>query len=67
MRRSDVSFDEMARDARTLSGEEPRAWASTFTRMLAAYGWRVQRAGRVKFNGRHTILEDWQIVRAEAS
>lgn len=60
-----VSIDEMARDARTLAGEDPRASASLFTRMLRAYGWRVAQRGRVMFVGRNTVLEDWQIERAE--
>lgn len=62
MRRLLVSIDEMARDARTLAGEEPRAWADAFRRLLAAYGWRIERGGPVYFHGRHTILDNWLIV-----
>jgi hypothetical protein len=66
--RLNPSIDEMARDARALAGTEPRAWARKFRQLLACYGWRVEKEGRVYFvpvRGKiETVLEDWQIERS---
>lgn len=70
--RLNPSIDEMARDARVLVGMEPRAWARKFRQLLACYGWKILREGRVYFVPVHgpngtvrlqTVLEDWQIER----
>ena len=78
-RRLNPSIDEMARDARVLAGTQPKAWAAKFRALLACYGWRVEREGRVYFVDRplpkwgslarhvDVVLEDWIITRdAEA-
>jgi hypothetical protein len=61
MTRLNPSIDEMAHDAHGMAGE---AWESLFTRMLAAYGWRVKRRGGVIRSKRGIALSDqWEIVR----
>lgn len=60
-----VSFDEMARDARTIVGGAGQDWATMFCKLLACYGWRVEREGGVIHKSREVILCDWEIVRAE--
>jgi hypothetical protein len=63
VKRLEPSIDEMARDARALVGEDPRAWAAKFTELLGCYGWRVVSMGPVYFHPRAVVLEDWDIVR----